>query len=50
MIYDRRTAARGKEMVYKMVVRRAVMYNLETVALTRRQEAEEVAKFKMLRS
>ena len=36
--------------MYKVLVRPAMMYALETVALTKRQEAElEVAKIKMLR-
>ena len=40
--------ATGK--VYKVAVRPAMLYGLETVALTKRQEAEmEVAELKMLR-
>lgn len=35
-----RTAARVNRKVYKTAVRPAVMYGLETVALSRRQEAE----------
>lgn len=35
-----RTAARLKGNVYKMVVRIAVMYGLEMLVLTKRQEAE----------
>ena len=39
-----------KEKVYKVAVRPAMLYGLETVALTKRQEAEmEVAELKMLR-
>ena len=37
-----------KEKVYKTVVKPAMMYGLETLAIGRRQEAElEVAKLKM---
>ena len=36
-----------KGKVYKMVVRLAMLYGLETVALTKKQEA--VAELKMLR-
>ena len=50
VICDRRVAARVKGKVYKMVVRPAMLYSLEAVALTKRQEAElEVAELKMLR-
>lgn len=35
VICDRMTAARVKEKVDKMVVRSALMYDLETVALTK---------------
>ena len=39
-----------KGKLYKVVVRPAMMYGLETIALTKRQEAElEVAEMKMLR-
>ena len=42
--------ARVKGKVYKVAVRPAMLYGLETVALTKRQEAEmEVAELKMLR-
>ena len=42
------TALKGK--IYKTVIRPAMLYGLETVALTQRQEAElEVAEMKMLR-
>lgn len=44
MIFDRRIAARVKEKLYKMVV----IYELETVALTKRQEVV-VADLKMQR-
>ncbi|KAL7867553.1 hypothetical protein SRHO_G00089370 [Serrasalmus rhombeus] len=50
LICDRRIAARVKGKVYKTVVRPAMTYGLETVALSKRQEAElEVAEMKMLR-
>ena len=50
VICDRRVPARVKEKVYKAAVRPAMLYGLETVALTKRQEAEmEVAELKMLR-
>ena len=43
--------ARVKGKVYKVAVRPAMLYGLETVALTKRQEAEmEVAELKMLRN
>ena len=46
VICDRRVLARVKGKVYRV----AVLYGLETVALTKRQEAEmEVAELKMLR-
>ena len=39
-----------KGKIYKMVMRPAMLYGLETVALTKSQEAElEVAELKMLR-
>ena len=45
-----RVPARVKGKVYKVAVRPAMLYGLETVALTKRQEAEmEVAELKMLR-
>ena len=47
---DRRVSARVKGKVYRTVVRPAMLYGLETVALTSRQVAElEVAELKMLR-
>ena len=50
VICDRRVPARVKRKVYKVAVRPAMLYGLETVALTKRQEAEmEVAELKMLR-
>ncbi|KAI5107764.1 hypothetical protein C0J45_1358, partial [Silurus meridionalis] len=50
VICDRRVSARMKGKVYRIVVRPAMLYVLETVALSKRQEAElEVAELKMLR-
>ena len=50
VICDRRVSARVKGKVYRVAVRPAILYGLETVALTKRQEAEmEVAGLKMLR-
>ena len=50
VICDRRVPAREKAKVYKVAVRPTMLYGLETVALTKRQEAEmEVAEVKMLR-
>ena len=50
VICDRRVPARVKGKLYKVVVRPSMLYGLETVALTKRQEAEmEVAELKMLR-
>ena len=44
VICDRRVPARVKGKVYKVAVRPAAFYGFETVALTKRQEAEmEVA-------
>lgn len=40
MIYDRQRAAEVKEKVYKMAARPALMYDWETVTLTKRQEVE----------
>lgn len=37
---DRKVAAREKGEVYKMVMTPAILYGLETVALTARQEVE----------
>ena len=50
VISDRRISARVKGNVYKVAVRPAMLYGLETVALTKREEAEmEVTGLKMLR-
>ena len=50
VVCDRRVQARVKGKVYKVAVRPAMLYGLETVALTKRQEAEmEVAELIMLR-
>ena len=50
VICDRRVPARVKGKVYRVAVRPAMLYGLETVTLTKRQEAEmEVAELKMLR-
>ena len=50
VICDRRVSARVKGKVYRVAVRPAMLYGLETVALTKRQEAEmEVAELKILR-
>ena len=50
VICVRRVPARMKGKVYKVALRPAMLYGLETVALTRRQEADmEVAELKMLR-
>ena len=50
VICDRRVPARVKGKVCKVALRQAMLYGLETVALTKRQEAEmEVAELKVLR-
>ena len=50
VICDMRAPARVKGKVYRAAVRPAMLYGLETVALTKRQEADtEVAELKMLR-
>ena len=50
VICDRRVPARVKGKVYKVAVRPAMLYGLETVALSKILEAEmEVAELKMLR-
>ncbi|KAI5618911.1 hypothetical protein C0J50_21582, partial [Silurus asotus] len=50
VICDRRVSARMKGKVYRTVVRPEMLYGLETVALSKRQEVElEVAELKMLR-
>ena len=49
VICDRRVPARVKGKVYRVAVRPAMLYGMETVALTKRQEAEmQVAELKML--
>ena len=48
VICDRRVPARVKGRVYNVAVRPEILYGLETVALTKTQEAEmEVAELKM---
>ncbi|KAI5085876.1 hypothetical protein C0J45_23571, partial [Silurus meridionalis] len=50
VICDSRVSARIKGNVYRTVVRPAMLYGLEIVALSKRQEVElEVAELKMLR-
>ena len=50
VICDRRLPARVKGKVYSSVVRPAMVYGLETVAVTKKQVDEmEVAEMKMLR-
>ena len=50
MFCDRRLSACAKGKVYKTVVKPAMLYGLETVPLTKKQEAElAVAQLKMLR-
>ena len=50
VICDRRVSARTKGKIHKVVVRPAMLYGMETVPLTKKQEAElEVAELKMLR-
>ena len=50
VICNKRLPARVKEKVYSSVVRPAMMYGLETVAVTKKQVEEmEVAEMKMLR-
>ncbi|XP_063842165.1 uncharacterized protein LOC135089912 [Scylla paramamosain] len=47
---DRKVFARTKGKIYKTVLRSAMLYGMETVPLTKKQEAElEVAELKMLR-
>ena len=49
VICDRRLPARVKGKVYSSVVRPAIMYELETVAVTKKQVEEmEVGEMKML--
>ena len=50
VIYDKRLLARIKGKVYRIVGRPAMVYGLETVAVTKKQVEEmEVAEMKMLR-
>ena len=50
MICDRRLSVCVKGKVYNTVVKPAMLYGLETVPLTKKQEAElVVAELKMLR-
>ena len=50
VICDRRLPARVKGKVYSSVVRPAMVYGLDTVAVTKKQVEEmEVAEMKMLR-
>ena len=50
LLCDKRVSARLKGKIHRTVIRPAMMYGLETVATTKRQEAElEVAEMKMLR-
>ena len=50
LLCDRRISARLKGKIHRTVVRPAMMYGLETVAMTKRQGTElEVAEMKMLR-
>ena len=50
MICDKRVPAGVKGKMYKTIVRPSMLYGLEAVGLTKRQEAElEVAEMKMLR-
>ena len=47
VICDRRVPARVKGKVYRVAVRPAMLYGLETVELTKRQEADmEVAELR----
>ena len=50
VIFDRRLPARVKRKVYGLVVRQAMVYGLETVAVTKKQVEEmEVAEMRKLR-
>ncbi|KAK3551037.1 hypothetical protein QTP70_011510 [Hemibagrus guttatus] len=50
VLCDRKISARIKGKVYRTVVRPAMLYDLETLSLRKRQESElEVAELKMLR-
>ncbi len=48
MTCDRKVSARTKGKIYKTVVRPTMLYGMETVPLTKKQEAElEAAELKM---
>ena len=50
VLCDKRISAKVKGKIYKTVVRPAMLYGLETAALTKRHESEiEVAELRMLR-
>lgn len=50
MTCDKKVSAKTKGKIYKTVVRPAMLYGMETVPLTKKQEAElEVVELKMLR-
>ena len=50
MLCDKRIPAKVKGRIYRSAVRSAMMYGLETVTLSKRQEQEfEVAELRMLR-
>ena len=50
LLCDRHVSARLKEKLHRTVVRPTMMYGLETMALTKRQETKlEVAEMRMLR-
>ena len=50
MLCDKRVPEKVKGKMYKTIVRSAMLYGMETVAMTKRQERKmEVAEMKMLR-
>ena len=50
VLYDRKLSARIKNKMYKSAVRPAMLYGMETVAVTERQAGKlEVAELKMVR-
>ena len=50
VLCDRKLSARAKDKMYKSVVRSAMLYGVETVAVTERQVGKmEVAELKMVR-
>ena len=50
VLYDRKLSARVKGKIYKSVVRPAMLYGMETVAVTERRVGKmEVAELKMVR-